>query len=311
MDNNFFQPGLLKLVHHQEHLAKIERRDVVGPIHVSVWPTNKCQLNCNYCCFGKTMRNDTELDINDFYKTMDVLVKYGLKACEFSGGGEPLLWTHFNEAVEYASNKGLDLSLVSNGLALKIIPQDTLKKFKWIRISVQSTNYAKKINLMNYIPPNVRKSMSYIVYNQKSLSEIEKLYQFAKKDNIIIRVAPNRPCELSWAQIVGDEVSKYGYPLLFFEKESGSPSGCYFAWIRAAITWNGEFLPCPSIELSPESAGKIPDDFAVCNVGDLENWLNEHPVFDLGYRCSHCNCGKSTNNFIHNLLEPMEDVNFV
>jgi MoaA/NifB/PqqE/SkfB family radical SAM enzyme len=310
MNNDLFSPGLHKLIHHQAHLAKIENGEIVGPIHVSVWPINKCQLNCPYCCFGDVDRDDVELSLDDFKNAVDVLTKYGLKALEESGGGDPLLWSHFNEATDYAKNKGLNLSCVTNGLALDAIPQKILAKFDWIRISIQSVNYAKQIKF-DYIPDNVRKSMSYIVNDQNRLNHIEKLYEYAKENNIIIRVAPIRPCEPSWEEKVENEVKRYGYPLLFFKKAFGTPPGCFMLWLRAAITWKGEFLPCPSIELSPESAGKIPDNFAVCHVRDLENWLNLNPPRDMGYRCKFCNCGFDENTYIFNLLKPIGDVNFV
>lgn len=310
MNNDLFKPGLGKLIHHQEHLAIMERGGIVGPIHVSVWPTNECQLNCEYCCFGKTERNTTFLSYRDFMHSVNILKKYGLKALEFSGGGDPLLWCNFEQAVWYAKVQNLHLSLVTNGLALKNIWQDTLSKFDWIRVSIQSAQYARNID-MSWVPNNVRKSLSYIVNDEDKFGEIERIYEFAKKYDIVVRVAPKRPCDLSFVKLVKNEVNKWGYPLLFFDKESGSPDGCYFAWIRGAIDWNGMYLPCPSIELSPESAGKIPDDFAICHVSELGNWLINNPPHDMGYRCSHCNCGKEVNNFVHQLLQKVEDVNFV
>jgi MoaA/NifB/PqqE/SkfB family radical SAM enzyme len=309
-NNDTYKPGLKKLIHHQEHLAKIEKGEIVGPIHVSVFPNNFCQLDCPYCCFRETERNTEELSLDDFCRAVDILTFYGLKALELSGGGDPLLWSSFIPAVEYVYQKGLKLSLVTNGLALKNIPQETLEKFTWIRPSIQSTVYAKRI-AMDWIPNNVKKSMSFIVHNEKTLKEIKKLYEFAKETNTIIRIAPIRPCKEEWVKVVEDEVAKYGKPLLFFEKEYGSPLGCYMIWVRAAIDWRGNFLPCPSIELTFEHFGKIPEDFGVCKINEMGNWLKENPVHDLGYRCSFCNCGKDTNNLIHDLLTPIEDVDFV
>lgn len=308
--SNQYKPGLHKLLHHLDHLKKIQNGEVVSPIHVSVFPTNFCQLNCGYCCFKKTERNSDELSIRDFKKMVDVLTKYGLKALELSGGGDPLLWSHFTPAVEYAHSKGLKLSLVTNGLALERVAQETLSKFTWIRVSVQSTKYAEMISL-KHIPDTVKKSMSFIVYNDRTFGEIKSLHDFSKKNNVIIRVAPIRPCEPLWEEKVQVEVEKYDYPLLFFKKERGTPLGCYMLWLRAAVDWKGNFLPCPSIELSPEHFGKIPEDFAVCKIDKLEEWLINNPPRDMGYRCSFCNCGKDTNDFINALLQKVEDTEFV
>jgi hypothetical protein len=204
----------------------------------------------------------------------------------------------------------LKLSLITNGLDLEKKSKEILGKFNWIRASVQSVKYAESINL-KHVPSTVKTSMSYIVYDKKGIDEIKYLYQFSRDTNTIIRVGPKRPCTKSWEKTVENEVKSYGFPLLFFSKEAGSPAGCFMAYIRGAIDWKGNFLPCPSIELSPEFAGRIPNSFALCKISELEDWLINNPPHDLGYICSFCNCGKDTNDFIYNLLKNVEDEDFV
>ena len=94
MDIDSYSPGVHKLIHHHEHLSKIDKGEITGPLHVSIFPNTKCQLNCPYCCFNKTNRENIELSLSDFCMATDILKKYGLKAMEFSGGGEPL-WSHW------------------------------------------------------------------------------------------------------------------------------------------------------------------------------------------------------------------------
>ncbi len=308
--NDKYKPGIHKLIHHQEHLAKVERGEVVGPIHISMFPNNYCQLDCPYCSFGNTVRTKEELSITDFKTTVDVLTKYGLKAMEFSGGGDPLLWSNFNEAIPYAHSKGLKLSLVTNGIALKSIPKEILGLFTWIRVSIRSAKYAAKMD-MDWIPDNVKRSMSFVVDNQKAIEELGKLYEWAKENNTIIRVTPMRPTTWEREEEVREATEKHGEPLLFFTKARGTPLGCYMAWFRAAMDWKGNFLPCPSMEVTFESFGKIPEDFGLCKASELEKWLIENPPKDLGYRCSFCNCGKDINDYVHGLLQEVEDVEFV
>jgi len=310
MSNNTYKPGVHKLIHHQQHLEKIDKGEVVGPIHISVFPNTTCQLNCPYCSFGNTKRTPEELSLKDFMLAVDTLTKYGLKAMEFSGGGDPLLWSNFKFAVPYAYDKGLNLSLVSNGIALKNISQEILSLFSWIRISVRSAKYAEKI-AMEHIPEKVKRSMSFIVDSNLALKELKKLYEFAKKENTIIRIAPMRPATQEWELKVQEETESYGYPLLFFTKPRGAPMACYMAWIRAAIDWRGNFLPCPSVELSFENFGEIPENFFICKISELEKWLIENPPHDLGHRCSFCNCGKDINDYIYLLMQKTEDVDFV
>lgn len=312
VDYNFFQPGLGKLLNHPQHIKKMLNGNVVGPIHVDIFANNTCNFSCKYCCFGKYFehgkRDGIELELNDFTHAIDVLSQYGLKAVTFSGGGNPIMWKYFDEGVDYVKEKGLKMSLITNG-PMSLAKTETLAKFDWIRISIQSLNHAVKVCEFDLIPDNVRKSMSYIIFDQRTLNSIEKLGQWAKETNTVIRVAPMRPCSQEWMLKVKEQVDKAGKPLLFFDKPSGVPGGCYFAWIRGAIDWKGQYLPCPSIELSPESFGKIPEDFPVCHVRDLEEWLINNRARDMGYRCSHCNCGKPTNDYMDKIMKKELEIN--
>ncbi|MBY0510657.1 MAG: radical SAM protein [Rhodospirillaceae bacterium] len=58
-----------------------------------------------------------------------------LRGLILSGGGQPNLWPHFAEFVEYLATLDIDLGLITNGFPPKI-SESTYKHFKWIRISV-------------------------------------------------------------------------------------------------------------------------------------------------------------------------------
>ena len=309
MEYKEYMPGVHKLLRHLDHLDCIIKAIPVAPIHVSVWPTNQCQLNCSYCCCRKMNNiNVSELDIDLYIKTLSILHKYGTKAIEMSGGGSPLLWSNFEQGVSFAHRLGLKQSLITNGLALGDVSTLLLSKFEWIRISVQSVSHAEKINYQN-IP--VKKSISYIMANDEPLSTLDKLYKFCAEQNLVTRVAVQRPCTSSRESVVRNKVNKMGAPFFFSEKKAGRSKGCYMAWIRAAIDWRGNFLPCPSIQLNTENEGFIPDKFILCHIKDLEKWIIENPPRDLGYKCTFCNCGKEENDIVHELLVEIEDADFV
>jgi organic radical activating enzyme len=311
MGENRYSPGTHKLIRHLSHLQNIVNKIPVSPIHVSVWPNSKCNLNCSYCC-GRNIEEKNrinELSIEEYKQAIDILKKYGTLAIEFSGViGEPLLWKWLDEGVDYAYKNGLNLSLITNGILLKKISKETLSKFSWIRISLQSISHAKSIDWEN-IP--TKYNASVIIHDTNSFNDIKNLYEFAKNNNIVIRVASVRPCSIDWENKVRKEVEKYGYPLFFAYKERNPSKGCYMPYIRGAIDWNGNFLPCPSVELNEENLGYIPREFVLCHISNLEKWINENPPHDLGYKCGFCNCGKEENDFIHELLENVEDVDFV
>jgi len=301
-----------KLIHHFEHLDDMrEGCSYIAPIHVSVWPTLKCQLKCSYClCRNET--GDEELDIEQFKKAVDFLAGHGTKAIEWSGGGEPLLWQHFEEAVKYVFSQNIKMSLITNGLELNNLRETLLIYFEWIRISVVSMKQIEGIDIER-IKKHTRVSLSHII-PRKLYSSIfdmlDELHEYSKTHNLITRIAISRPSGTESENGVALKVSEYGDPFFMSHKEPGEPKGCYMAWIRAAIDWRGNFLPCPAVELSEESEGYIPDKFKLCHISELEKWLSSG-AHDLGFRCSFCNCGKEINDFVHELFTEIEDVDFV
>lgn len=326
-DNKWKLDGINKFIHHLDHIKKIKDGNVtVAPIHISIWPTIKCQFDCSYCCCKTLINsNNSDLKLDDLKSAVDVLLKYGTKAFEFSGGGEPVMWEHFEEAVGYIHKRGGKVSLITNGVqlsknykgSLNKISESTLSKLKWVRISYQSLNHAKTIDydLLDKVTASspFKYTGSFIVPKERTKEkEIEKLFSFCKEKNIPLRIGVERPCSPEREEQISTMVSKYGSPLLFSNKEHGSPLGCYMAWVRAAIDWHGNLLPCPSMQLTYESPGSLPEDFKLCHISNLEEWLINNKPQDLGYRCNFCNCGKQQNDFIYKLKEEEpENVEFV
>ena len=315
------ETGVSKLVHHPEHLAKMRAGQVVAPIHVSIWPTVRCQLNCSYCCcrnedeyersaeaVGGEERH-TEMTLQEVKTAVDALALYGTKAIEFSGGGEPTLWPHLADAVDYIHDKGISLSLITNGLSLDLLSNDTIKKFSWIRISIQSMNYVQKIKWQRLVDLT-RISFSYIVADGESYDEIRKFHPYCAVEGITTRIAIQRPSTDEREKEAEEVVNELGWPFFFSHKEEGQPKACYMAWVRAAIDWRGTFLVCPASQLTKSSEGKIEQSFGLCHVTELKDWLENNPPKDLGYRCKFCNCGKEHNDFVDDLIKGVEDVEF-
>jgi len=304
-------PGVHKFIRHIDHIKNMMDGKPVAPIHVSIWPTIRCNFSCSYCCCkGEDKQNQDDLHYRDYTTAINVLAKNGTKAIEFSGGGEPLLWDWFDEAVEFAVSKGLKVSLITNGSLLDKISRTTLRKLAWIRISYQSVAHAKTINYNRL--KSIQLSGSFIVTKDgKNIDELRKLSEWSIKNNMILRVAMERPCAWDVEEKIRYLVKIYGGQVFFSEKSAGQPSGCYMAWVRAAIDWNGNFLPCPSVMINGISKNKIDDYWVLCHVSKLGEWLKNNTAKDLGFKCLYCNCGKDINEYIYSLKETIKDEDFV
>ena len=136
--------GLEKLWFFPEKAHMIQevspgKPDLSYPASVELSLTNRCNFRCVYCSDkGLRKRLGGNLDMRILKALILDLKEGGTGGIVFEGGGEPLLYEQFNEAVKYVHDRGLGCGLITNGS--KRIHHKTLKLFDWIRVSVDASN---------------------------------------------------------------------------------------------------------------------------------------------------------------------------
>ena len=111
------------------------------PIHLQLYLTNKCNLDCSYCsCRNRT--RDVERDYINLTDDLDQFIKRGLQSVTITGGGEPLMSPLFEGLVSYLYRKQISMGLVTNGILTKKWPQETFQKIEWIRVSFDADRKA-------------------------------------------------------------------------------------------------------------------------------------------------------------------------
>jgi len=105
------------------------------PITLEIDLTNRCNNNCPKCIgFRQPL-----VDMENPKRIIKEVAKFGVRGIIFSGGGEPLLHPELPECVKYASSLGLDVAVISNGLAMTKGMAWKLKPYcTWIRISLDA-----------------------------------------------------------------------------------------------------------------------------------------------------------------------------
>jgi len=76
--------------------------------------TYKCNLNCLHCSSDASSFNTLEISKKDCLRILKEAISMGVKQVAFSGG-EPLLWTGLEEAINIANNGGLNISIYTSG----------------------------------------------------------------------------------------------------------------------------------------------------------------------------------------------------
>ncbi|KON34098.1 MAG: hypothetical protein AC479_02010 [miscellaneous Crenarchaeota group-6 archaeon AD8-1] len=107
-----------------------------------VWDfTHKCNLNCKHCYSNAGKSIEKELETKEAIDIVDQLADFGVTALAFSGG-EPLSRTDFFEVAKHAVNKGLYVSVATNGT---LLTKDNVKKIKqtginYVEISIDGAS---------------------------------------------------------------------------------------------------------------------------------------------------------------------------
>jgi organic radical activating enzyme len=167
----------------------------IRPSHVHVNPTNLCNLDCHFCSCKK--RNKTkEIDLDLLKEIMWRLAVCGCKAVTITGGGEPCLYTHVNELVDFAGNNlFLKIGFVSNGISLNRI--ETYSNIEWLRISHSDyrpfdKKYQDKLEKAISSGQSVDWAFSYVVTAKPNFETMAKVIQFANEHDFThVRLVPD------------------------------------------------------------------------------------------------------------------------
>ena len=126
-----------------------------------VWDfTHKCNLNCQHCYSNSGAVQEEELTTQQALAVVDQLADAGVTALAFSGG-EPLTRRDFFEVARYAADKGLYVSLASNGTLLTKENVQKLKQAKvnYVDISIDGAT-AKTHDAFRCVPGAFDKAMA-------------------------------------------------------------------------------------------------------------------------------------------------------
>jgi radical SAM protein with 4Fe4S-binding SPASM domain len=79
------------------------------------------------------------LDFDLYRQTVEEASRMGVRAITFTGGGEPTLHPRFLEMIETARAYGLEVGLITNGLAFSLeLAEMALPLLKWVRFSLDA-----------------------------------------------------------------------------------------------------------------------------------------------------------------------------
>lgn len=304
-----------KLLKHLDAMEKFQKEKLGTPIVLHIMPTSVCNLKCKFCSVKDRVTKEI-LDLDKVIKpTVDELTKRGLKAVIISGGGEPTLYPKFEELINYLKSKNLEIGLITNGTLLTKYDNSLWEKFSWIRISINTLEYLKQVDIPKLKNPVV--GFSYIVTKDTTDQMLNKIREYALRFKVsYVRLLPD--CAVPLKQLLEDHkkvsamAERLGPPFFHQYKIHSTPPKCYLGYFHPVLYCDGNIYPCDSLVLNDFENQQFKKEFMLCKASDIKN-LYENKVkslVDTKKMCPNC-VFERQNRTLLCVLEPMRHENFI
>ncbi len=167
----------LKPAWHTAQIDALRHAQCPIPKHVHLVISDLCNHDCHFCAyrnsngfsseqFGEVVDGTVNRNPNRMIPEAKVLgilddcAAIGVKAVQFTGGGEPTVHPHHLELLDYALGLGLEVSLVTNGALLRKDWQEVLPRLSWLRVSVDAGSSGVYARVRNVSMNAYRKTLA-------------------------------------------------------------------------------------------------------------------------------------------------------
>jgi MoaA/NifB/PqqE/SkfB family radical SAM enzyme len=147
----------LKVAWHPDRLVQIQEGKRPTPIHVQLILSDLCNQDCGFCAYRMSAGLSRELfgspetrqtrnpnRMIPTAKAMEIVedcAEMGVKAMQFTGGGEPTVHPDHLQVFARAQRLGMATALVTNGVRLRA-DDPAIRDMAWVRVSVDAGDAA-------------------------------------------------------------------------------------------------------------------------------------------------------------------------
>ena len=332
-----------KLCYHPGHLQKIIDGKRPFPLNVEIDVTNHCNHNCKFCNVAEFLKKERQsLDKDLVIRLLRELKELGTLSINWTGGGEPLIYRHFEEVVTYSKSLGFINGLMTNGSLIHQYPEDFfIDNFKWVRVSMAGLNtetykitqgkddFELVLNNIEKLNKRIKERKSPLSLgiallltkqNQSSLSNLLENDLYKELDYIQLRQDMFNFDQKWWKDEICPWKEKFensGIKILGVMYEDNptlipKPMQCAAHFCVGTITANGKVKFCKNTR-----------DVEKFDIGDLnqmslkEIWYNSGTVLELEKTADTVNCQKYTptcrnmpiNYYVDDLKNPPWGIN--
>tara|TARA_Y100001938_G_scaffold8794_2_gene10740 strand:- start:9605 stop:10777 length:1173 start_codon:yes stop_codon:yes gene_type:complete len=280
MPSQIFSPRD-KVLANADRAVEFIRTGNTPPVLVEVDPSNACNHACSFCLssyihFDKYKGTETfsraQMQRDILMNLCKDFVDMGVRAINWTGGGEPTVNKHLKEAIEYCGSNGLQMGMFTNGTLLDKhdLFNTLVDNMTWVRISIDS---GTKETYDGVRKPKGDANWDKMVSNLSKLIEVNK----SKGNKIDIGVgyvvSPDTYKEIvNFAEFFKDfDVTYCQYkPEIIIREKGGEQRDIEF--------WRGDVQP-----LLDKAASILGDKFEV-NGYKLEDLAEDREKFGRDYK---------------------------
>jgi hypothetical protein len=163
----------LKALRHPERIIDI-RRDPASarPMLLQLVLSDYCNQSCSFCTYRNPQDQASALFHEDgnynprrmiaeakALEILDDAKRIGVRAIEFTGGGEPTAHPRFQRIFDRALELGFEVGLITNGILLHRLE---VARASWIRISIDASNAATYAAVRRVPPAQFERAMAQV-----------------------------------------------------------------------------------------------------------------------------------------------------
>ena len=151
----------LKSANYPDRIEAIRFQRTIGPVHVQIILSDLCNQACHFCAYRDPTYTSSKLfhiqgnynpnrklETEKVIEILDDCVELGVKAVQYTGGGEPTIHPDFNYIVDETMKRGLKWGLVTNG-----VKKRNYAGASWVRVSLDAGN-AQTYSEIRSVPPS-------------------------------------------------------------------------------------------------------------------------------------------------------------
>ena len=165
----------LKAAWHTDKIEALREGHQIVPAQVQIILSDLCNQDCHFCAYrmsggfsteqfgeGDNRNPNRKIPASKAREILDDCHSLGVKAIQFTGGGEPTVHPDHLRLFEYAQDLGLETSLVTNGVIFRQGWENILPRMKWVRVSIDAGNADEYAKVRNVKPEFYEKALANV-----------------------------------------------------------------------------------------------------------------------------------------------------